>query len=219
MSPIFVIALLGVGAYALTKKQTPSQSAATKAASEAPVDANSLLATALAPSLVDPTALSDIIKAFIAGAANQTNGDRKLRLAQYALTTFLKLAMIVKGKQPDPNELLMIAYAPTAGGAGLIGYGDIGVDRQAAVASALAETFGDPNALGMYIGAFAQAYNTAKPGLERKRLLAYILATKAKQIALLAGGYKFPAQSYFAIANIAAANLPSTTPPNSIVAY
>lgn len=217
MSPVFVIGLLGLGAWALTRKSAgPNQS---KAATEVPADANALLATALAPSLTDPSALADIIKAFIAGAANQQKGDAKLRLAQYSLATFLKLAMLAKGAQPDPNELLMIAYAPTAGGAGLIGYGDIGVDRQAAVAAALAEGFSDANGLGMYIGAFAGAYNTAKPGLERKRLLAYILATKAKQIALLAGGYKFPAQSYFAIANIAAANLPTTTPPNSIVAY
>ena len=218
MSPLPLIVLLGLGAYALSsKKSSAGNSQASKAPSEVPADANSLLATMLAPSLTDVNTLAQIYKTFAAAIQNQTNGNAKLRLAQYALATFLKLASLSKGAQPDPNELLMIAYAPTAGGKGLVGYGDAAVDRQTAIVNAI-NTASDVGSLGQYIQAFATAYNTAKPGPERKRLLAYILAAKTKQLAVKNGGYTFPAESYFAIANIRADDLPTTTNPNSILA-
>lgn len=216
MGPLPIIAALVIGAFALAGKKSASNQA-TKAASEVPADANSLLATMLAPSLIDPAALADIYKSFVAAAKNQTKGDAKLRLVQYALATFLKLVVLGKGAQPDTNELLMIAYAPIDGGKGLIGYGDIGVDRQTAIANALADNYTDVDGLGQYIGAFATAYNTAAAGPARRRLLAYILASKAKQVALRTGGYSFPSENYFAIANLKSADIPATTNPNSIV--
>lgn len=216
MSPIPVLVLLGVAGWALAGRKTSTNQAAI-ASKQVPADANALLANMLAPSNTNPNALADIFKAFIAAAKNQTAGDAKIRLVQYALATFLKMAELSKGAQPDTNELLLIAYAPIDGGKGLIGYGDIGIDRQTAIANALADNYNDVNGLGQYIGAFATAYNTAKPGPERKRLLAYILAAKAKQVALRSGGYTFPSESYFAIANLRSGDVPVTTAPNSIV--
>jgi hypothetical protein len=216
MSPLPVLLLLGVSAWAIAGKK-PASNQASKAASQAPADANALLASMLAPSLTSATTLADMFKVFIAAAQNQTGGDRKLRLMQYALATFLKMAMLSKGAQPDANELAMIACAPIDGGKGLIGYGDVGVDTQTAIANALQPTFTDVGGLGQYLQSFATAYNTAKPGAERRRLLAFIYALKAKQVALNQGGYNFPAENYFALANLASADVPTTTAPNSII--
>lgn len=224
MGPLPIIALLVVGAFALASKKSSSNQAAT-AASEVPTDANGLLATMLAPSLVNLDTLKQIYASFMTAAENQYDINKTssapARLAQYALATFLKASVLAKGAQPDPNELMLIAYAPTAGGAGLIGYGDTGVDRQTAIANALnaATTSG---ALGSYIGALATAYNTTAAGPGRRRLLAYILAAKARQVAL-SNAVKFPDAEqfdppvFFAIANLKSADIPATTNPNSIV--
>jgi hypothetical protein len=227
MSALPVFVLLGLGAWALAKNK-PATAVQSKAASEVPADANSMLATMLAPSLVSLDTLKQIYASFMTAAENQYDANKAsaapARLAQYALATFLKAAMLSKGAQPDTNELLMIAYAPTSGGAGLIGYGDVGVDVQAAIAAALAPGYSDLNGVGTYIGGLAQLYNTTQPGPARKRLLAYILAAKAKQIALrnpvqFPDANQFDAPMYFAVANIPAASLPATTSPNSILAY
>lgn len=213
---IIVLVLAGVGGWLLLKPTTE----APKKSSEAPADADGLLANALAPSLTDlPTLLQ--IYTYLAAAFKNATGTSAQRLALYALTVFLKACMLARGAAPDANELAAIARAPLAGGAGLISYGDAGADQMAAAVAALAATMTDVGALGTYITAIANV-----SGGKNKRLTAYLLALKAKQMALrntvrfpdAEGLAKYEPETFFAIANLAASNVP-TPGANSILAF
>ena len=218
MSAVPIVLLLGLGGLYVLSQKKPVSTQAQKAASEVPADANALLGNMLSPSNSDPNALADIFKAFVAAVPNQVPGEAKFRLMQYALATFLKILMLSKGASPNVPELQSIAYAPTEGGQGLLSYGDIENSAQVDIASALNDSYSDIGGMGQYIGDWAQEYNIVAAGPKRRRLLAFILATKAKQLALQAGSYHFPSNVYFAIANLRTEDIPTTTPANSIAA-
>jgi hypothetical protein len=187
--------------------------------SEAPADADNILASALAPSLTDVNALHQMFD-YLQAAFKNATGPSAQRLAQYALTVFLKACMLSKGAQPNANELLAIARAPIAGGAGLISYADSGIDQMTAVATALAPTMTDVGTVGTYIASVANIPT------KTARLRAYLLALKAKQMALrnpvqFTDVDKMPVYSpgtFFAIANLQASTVPATA-ANSILAY
>jgi hypothetical protein len=212
---IIVLALAAAGGWLLLK---PSGAALPKP-SEAPADADGLLASALAPSLTDVSALQQFYVT-LATAVNNLQGAAAQRVALYALVCFLKACMLAKGAQPNANELLAIARAPLAGGAGLVSYGDAGIDQMTAAATALASTMADVGAIGTYISAIA-AVPSSTP-----RLRAYLLALKAKQMALrnavgFSDAQNMPAkipQVFFAIANLPATSVPANS-ANSILVY
>ena len=232
MPPILLIALLAVGGYFLLKEPAGSTSKPT----EAPKDARDLFATMIAPSMTSIDALRTSWAYLLTAAKNQAAGSvAASRLAQYALVCFLKACMLAKGAQPDPNELAAIGQAPLTGGAGLISYGDASMDQLQAVAAGLAPTYTNLAGLGQYIAAVSSAY---QQGGKTKRLLAFLLALKAKQM-LLANPVQFtgavPAvdttpfqdaqdfpvalpQCLFAIANLPASDVPPSN-VNSILSY
>jgi hypothetical protein len=211
MNPLLLIVLLGAG-WALLKGGGKTVAAASK---DAPADANAMLATVLAPSLTDLSQLGQFFSAFVAGAANQTAPERVLRLSLYALVTRLKLAMLAKGASPDAAELASIATAPSSGMGGIQQLKNAPADAQQAAVAALVDTQKDVGTLGQYIDAIAGALANSSSVATKKRLMAYLLAIKAKQM-MLQNGVIFQAPAYFAIANMAA---PSTVKANSILSY
>lgn len=236
MNPILLLLLAGAGAWFFFK---PPGSTASAKPSEAPADADGILATALAPSLTDLGTLQQMYT-YLQAAFKNATGDSAGRLALYALVVFLKACMLAKGAAPDANELAAIARAPLAGGAGLISYGDAGIDQMAAAATALAATTTDVGTIGTYISAIAsvavatatpagtQPFGSplAVPAIQKPRLRAYLLALKAKQMALrnavgfpdAQGLAQYSPATFFAIANLPAANVPAQA-ANSILAY
>ena len=230
MPPVLIILLIGVGGYFLLNKSSGSASAK---ATEAPKDAQDLFATMIAPSMTNLDSLRQSWIYLLTAAKNQVAGSiPALRLAQYALVCFLKACMLAKGANPDANELAAIGQAPLTGGTGLISYGDATMDQMQAVAAGLAPGYTDMAGLGQYIAAIAGMQGTSK------RLHAYLLALKAKQMLLanpvqFSGGVPaadntpfedapdFPValpQCLFAIANLPAASVPVSS-ANSILNY
>lgn len=228
--------ILGVGAFMLANKKSAGAGGGA-AAAQVPQDANSLLATLLAPSLIDVAVVRQIYNAFIAAADNQsritpstsTSLKAYLRLEQYALTAFLKASVLAKGAQPNTSELMTIAYAPlveVTGGnitAATFATDGSGADQRAAMAAALSDKLTDVAAVGAYIGQFANVYNRTSNTAQRKRLFAFILALKAKQIALVntvqfQDAKQFDSNVYVAIANLPASSITPTTAANSILA-
>jgi hypothetical protein len=228
MPPILLVVLaLGVGGYFFLKPP-----AASSKANEASAEATGLFASMIAPSMVSIETLRTSWNYLLTAAQNLAAGSPAgSRLAQYAMVCYLKACMLAKGAQPNANELAAIGQAPLAGGAGLISYGDAGLDQMTAVAAGLAQTYLDMAGLGQYIAAVA---NVAIPGsaantsgaVRKPRLQAYLLALKAKQM-LLANPVQFDSaavfaaafpQCLFAIANLPASDVPATS-ANSILSY
>lgn len=167
-------------------------------ASEAPKDANDLLATGLAPSLTDPTEVQRLASMFLAAANNQTDVARKLRLILYALAMLLKRAMLSKGAQPNALELLAIAHAPSRYNMNM----NVLPDAARAVADGLNDAMTSVPALATYVAAVAQsASNEQLTSEQRKRLVAYALALQAKRV-LLQNGASLGAAVYLPIANM-----------------
>lgn len=219
---IIILALAAAGGWLLLK---PTGAAELPKPSEAPADADALLASALAPSLTDVPTLQQFYVT-LATALSNLQGAAQQRVAQYTLVVFLKACMLAKGAQPNADELLAIARAPLGGGAGLISYGDAGIDQMTAAATALAATMTDIGTIGTYIQAIMNVNNSATNTNANARLRAYLLALKAKQMALRnAVGFpdaqnmpaKIP-QAFFAIANLPAASVPASS-ANSILVY
>lgn len=192
MNPLFVIGALGFGGYLLMKAgDDPSK--------QVPADANALLGTVLAPSMTDPAQLGQSMNVFIAAANNQKSAAGQLRLTLYALVTALKRAMLMKGAQPNPLELLAIAYAPSEWPEhqpdGL-------VDSERAVRDALAVDMTSAAALKTYIASLQQsAANSKLTKAQQKRIIAQALALQAKLIALV-NGATFGRDAYMAIAKM-----------------
>jgi hypothetical protein len=178
-----ILWLLGgmAAAYALFKGAAPDVS------KEAPADANALLGTVLAPSFVDPVELGRMMNVFIATAANQPTEVRITRLMLYALATGLKRAMLLKGAQPNPQELLAIAYAP-ANWRDADPVASVSPDVARAVSDALQGSMTSVPALNTYAQAIAQAASNEQLSNEnRARMLAALLAIRAKAIMLIHG--------------------------------
>lgn len=192
MNPLLVIGALGFGGYLLMKAgDDPSK--------QVPADANALLGTVLAPSMTDPAQLTQFASVFLASAGNQKSRGSQGRLFMYALATMLKRAMLAKGAQPNPLELLAIAYAPTEWADhqpdGL-------VDSERAVRDALAADMNSAAALKTYIAALQQsAANSKLTKAQQKRIIAQALALQAKLI-MLVNGASFGPDSYMAIAKM-----------------
>jgi hypothetical protein len=201
-------------------------------ANEAPAEATGLFASMIAPSMVSIDTLRTSWTYLITATQNlAANSPARSRVAQYAMVCYLKACMLAKGAQPNADELAALGAAPLDGGAGLISYGDAGMDQMTAVAAGLAQTYLDMAGLGQYISAIA---NVAIPGsaadtsgaVRKPRLQAYLLALKAKQM-LLANPVQFDSaavfpsafpQCLFAIANLPAAAVPASS-ANSILSY
>ena len=221
----FLLAAAGVG-YLMLGGTKPLLKA-----TEASAEATGLFASMIAPSMVSIDTLRTSWTYLLTAAKNlETGGPAQSRLAQYAMVCFLKACMLAKGAQPNANELAALGAAPLEGGAGLISYGDVGLDQMTAVAAGLAGTYMDVGGLGQYIAAVAgltggtSIYPPASPG--SKRLQAFLLALKAKQM-LLANPVQFDSaavfaaafpQCLFAIANLPAAAVPASS-ANSILSY
>jgi hypothetical protein len=132
------------------------------------------------------------------------------------LVTSLKVAMLSKGATPNADELLALAYAPSSGMGGIQQLSDAPADAQQAAYAALIDSQQDIGTIGSYIQAVHSALTNANlSAAQKKRLTAYLLAMKAKQIELQVGN-KFQSPAYFAIANMANVPTPSA---NSILAY
>lgn len=217
MSPILLLIALGGGGYLLFRDPKPAAPNANEASSEA----QGLFANMLAPSMVDLATLQQAWAYFASAAKSLAAGSPAgSRLALYAIVCFLKACMLAKGAQPNANELAAIGRAPIEGGAGLISYGDAGMDQLQAVAAALAGTYSNGPGIGQYI----QAISSAQGAMPRR--MSFLLAMKAKQM-LLSNPVKFEdaeglpmyyPQCLFAIANIPAASVPASS-PNSILNY
>ena len=211
MNPLMLL-VLAVGAW-FVFKGTAADNGASK---DAPADANGMLATVLAPSMTDTAQLTQFFQYFTAAYGNAATPQAGLRLSLYALVTALKVAMLQKGSQPNPDELLALAYAPASVINGIQQLPDAPADVQQATYAALVDSQTDIGTIGSYIASLAAV--AAQPGLStarRKRLTAYMLAMKAKQMMLqMNNSFKSPA--YFAIANMT--NVP-TVAANSIFAY
>lgn len=192
MNPLLVIGALGIGGYLLTKAgDDPSK--------QVPADANALLGTVLAPSMTDPAQLGQFMNVFLAAAKNQTTSAGAHRLALYALVTALKRAMVAKGAQPNPLELLAIAYAPSSWADH---QSDGLADSERAVSDALAADMTSAAALKTYIAALQQsAANSKLTKAQQKRIIAQALALQAKLITLVNGAAFEPA-TYMAIAKM-----------------
>jgi hypothetical protein len=205
MNPLVVLLVLGVGWAFLRGKSADSG-----ASSEAPKDANAMLATVLAPSMTNLDQLLQFFNYFTAAIANQTTPRATLRLSLYALATRLKMAMLQKGAQPNADELLAIAYAPASGMGGIQKLPDApGVDVQQAAYAALVDSQKDPKAIEGYIEPLiAQAVKR-----NSKREAAYALAIASK-ILMLRNSVVFQSPVYFAIANM---NSVPVITPNSIL--
>lgn len=204
MNPFVVGGLAYLGWRWLFAKPTPAKSSGQEVSKEA----NDALGIILAPSMTDVQTLLSYYGGFMKAAETaDTNGA--LRYAQYALVAFLKACMLAKGAVADSDELLAIARAPISGGFGLVSYGDASIDQQTAIATALTQQHTDQNAIGQYMAAFAQQFAANK----KPRMMAYLLACQAKQMCLRnavnwPGAVSMPASTFFAIANIPAANVP-----------
>lgn len=195
MNTLILLGAAGAAAYALLRPSgTPS--------SEAPKDANDLLAVGLAPSLADPVELGRLANMFVAGAANQTDARRQLRLMLYGLAMMLKRAMLLKGALPNALELLAIAYAPTESFS-TVNQAKAGLlqDALRAVTDGLADDMTSAQALATYIAAISQVAgsNAQLTTEQRKRLVAYALALQAKRIMLM-NGANFGRAVYLAVA-------------------
>lgn len=212
MNPLLLLLVVGVGWLFL--KGAKADNGASK---EAPADANSWLATVLAPSMTDSTQLTQFFHTFTTAAGNQTNPASVLRLSLYALATALKVAMLSKGAQPNADELLAIAYAPSSGMGGIQQLPDApGADVQQAAYAALVDTQTDIGTIGTYIQSLVQVLaNNTISAAQKRRILAYVIAAKAKQM-MLQTGNTFQSPVYFAIANMA--NVPAYA-NNSILSY
>jgi len=211
MNPLLILLLIGAGWFFLRGKAADQG-----ASKEAPADANGMLASVLAPSLTDTAQLQKFFSYFTAAIGNQATPQATLRLSLYAIVTALKIAMLGKGAQPNADELLALAYAPSSGMGGIQQLPDAPADAQQAAYAALVDTQTNVGTIGQYIQAIAQASQNPAPSVaQKKRLVAYMLAMKAKQM-MLAGGNNFTSPAYFAIANMA--NVP-TIAANSIFAY
>jgi hypothetical protein len=211
MNPLMLL-VLAVGAWFFLK----GKAADNGASKDAPADANGMLATVLAPSMTDVGQLTTFYQYFQAAIANQQTPQSTLRMTLYALVTALKIAMLRKGSQPNADELLALAYAPSSGMGGIQQLPDAPADVQQAAYAALVDSQTDVGTIGQYIASMASV--AAQPGLStarRKRLTAYMLAMKAKQM-MLSDKIQFLSPAYFAIANMS--NVP-TIAPNSIFAY
>lgn len=197
MSPLVIGAVLLGGAYLLTRKSSSST-----AASEAPADANSLLAVVLAPSMTSLDQLTSFYNQFAAATGNATTPQASLRLSLYAIATALKIIMVRSGAQPDPNELLAIAYAPSSGMGGIQQLPDAPSDAQQQEYAALASNVVDTLQNYLIAIEIAAIKNAQLTDAQRKRLLTYALAIKVKQL-LTQSGMTFPNNSpYYAIANM-----------------
>jgi hypothetical protein len=212
MNPLVVLLVLGVGWAFLRGKSADSG-----ASSEAPKDANAMLATVLAPNMTNLDQLLQFFNYFTAAIANQTTPRATLRLSLYALATRLKVAMLQKGAQPNADELLAIAYAPASGMGGIQQLPGVPADMQQAAYAALVDSQQDVGTIGKYIEAMVTASSQGGKFdvATAKRLLAYLLAMKAKQM-MLQANITFQSPAYFAVANMQ--NVPTTT-PNSILGY
>lgn len=207
MNPLLIVAALGLGGYALMK------SAASDPKSEAPADANSLLATVLAPSMTDVAQLTQFMNVFLAAGQNQSATKAKFRLSEYALATGLKIQMLKKGAQPNALELLAIAYTPSSWSQ----KSEATADVKRACDEALKDTMTSLPALNTYIAAIAQATTNQQLTTGQKtRMVAYLLAIKAKQM-LLSAGATFAPAVFTAIANMPLGKVPTIT-ANSILA-
>lgn len=205
MNPILLLLVLGGGWLML--KGSKADNGASR---EAPKDANSMLAAALAPSLTDPSQLAQLFNAFVAAVGNATTPQATLRLSLYALVTRLKLAMLAKGAQPNADELMALAYAPSSGMGGIQKLPDApGADVQQAAYAALIDSQKDPKAIEDYIEPMLAAAIKRKS----KREVAYALAIASK-VLMLRNGVTFQSPVYFAIANMS--NVPAVT-ANSIL--
>lgn len=184
-------------------------------ASDAPKDANSLLANALAPSMTSIVDLSKFFDYFAAAAKNATNARTQVRLGLYALVMQLKKAMLERGASPDETELAAISQSSTTGIGGIQQSG-APADAQQAAYAALVDSQQDPGMVNQYAAALrAASSNTQLTPSQQARLRQYVLACKAKYVALK-NGVALSSAIYFAIAN---ANPVGSVSANSIVAY
>jgi hypothetical protein len=196
MNPLAIGAVLLGGAYLLTRNTAPT------AASEVPADANSLLAIVLAPSMTNLEQLVSFYNQFAAATANATTPQATLRLSLYAIVTALKIIMLRSGAQPDADELLAIAYAPSSGMGGIQQRPDAPADAQQSVLAGLTGSSVDTMQAYLIAIETAAIKNAQISDAQRKRLLTYALAIKVKQL-LTQAGMAFPNDTpYYAIANM-----------------
>jgi hypothetical protein len=202
--------LLVLGGAALLLTHSSEQS------SDVPKDANALLATVLAPSMVNVGQLSQFFDTFVAAAKNATNAKAQLRLGLYALVTALKKAMLEKGAQPDATELAAMSQSPATGMGGIQQLRDAPADAQQAAYAALVDSQQDPIVVNQYAAAIKAASTNANlTPAQKRRLLQYVLACKAKYVALQSG-VALTAPIYFAIANANPVGEPTAA---SIISY
>lgn len=206
MNPLLILAVLGLGGYAVMKASSSDPK------SEAPADANSLLATVLAPSMTDVAQLTQFMNVFLAAGPNQPKQSSKTRLSLYALATALKAQMLKKGAQPNALELLAIAYTPSSWS----DKSEAPADTKRACDDGLNSTMTSVPALNTYIAAISQATtNQQLTTAQKTRMVAYLLALKSKAMMLTAGA-DFGG-IYTAIANMPLGKVPTIT-ANSILA-
>jgi hypothetical protein len=212
MNPILIL-LLAVGAWMFLKGSVADQGAS----KEAPADANGMLATVLAPSLTDIGQLTQFFNAFTTAYGNAATPQAALRLSLYAIVTALKVAMLQKGAQPNADELLALAYAPSSGMGGIQQLPDAPADAQQAAYAALIDGQTNVGTIGTYMQSMATSVssNNQLTQAQKKRLYAYLLAMKVKQM-MLTMGNSFKSPAYFAIANMS--NVPNGS-ANTILSY
>lgn len=208
MNPLLIVAALGLGGYALLKGSSSDPQ------SEVPTDANALLATMLAPSMTDVQQLTQFMNVFLAAVGNQKGARAKTRLLLYALATALKRVMLQKGAQPNALELLAIAYAPYGSSTS---NSEATADVRRAASEGLDASMTSLPALNTYLSAIAQATtNQQLTTAQKTRMVAYLLALKAKSL-MLASGATFGSEIYNCIANMPLGKIPTIT-ANSILA-
>jgi hypothetical protein len=159
----------------------------------------------LAPSMTNLEQLASFYNQFAAAAGNAAtagNPRATVRLTLYAVVTALKILMLRSGAQPDPNELLAIAYARSSGMGGIQQLPDAPADAQQAVYAGLASNLVDT--MQGYLLAIEQSAitNAQLTDAQKARLLTYALAIKVKQLLAQSGITLGNNTAYYAIANM-----------------